>query len=125
MSDAAGVTEGVLRDAVGEIEGLRARIGEWHRRTKYEDFEHADMGLQIERHAIEEIMEHTGLGGHIEPVSDPEAHERAESWLADVRRLRDQARDFLSSRPSEDLETALKASSIAEGSLEEVAERYV
>jgi hypothetical protein len=38
--------------------------------------------------------------------------------------LRAQAGKFLKTHPSEDLETALKALAIAEGSLEEVAEHY-
>jgi hypothetical protein len=41
-----------------------------------------------------------------------------------VKGLREQGGKFLKTHPSEDLETALKALEIAEGSLEEVAEHY-
>jgi hypothetical protein len=41
-----------------------------------------------------------------------------------VKGLRAQGSKFLKTHPSEDLETALKALEIAEGSLEEVAEHY-
>ena len=41
-----------------------------------------------------------------------------------VKDLRVQGEKFLKTHPSEDLETALKALGIAEGSLEEVAEHY-
>jgi hypothetical protein len=41
-----------------------------------------------------------------------------------VRGLRAEGGKFLKTHPSEDLETALKALEIAEGSLEEVAEHF-
>lgn len=47
-----------------------------------------------------------------------------ERWLTQVRELRRQAQAFLASHPNEDLETALKALEIAQGSLHEVAEHY-
>jgi hypothetical protein len=44
--------------------------------------------------------------------------------LNTVKKIKDQGNKFLKTHPSEDLETALKALEITEGSLEEVAERY-
>ncbi len=124
MADATGETNGEVRRLLGEVEQLRQRVRAVHQRTHYEDLEHADLGLQIVRHALEETLEHTGQGGHIASTTDPEAHQQAEAWLGQVRRLQADAAAFLGSHPSEDLETALKALSIAEGSLHEVAERY-
>ncbi|HZR99759.1 MAG TPA: hypothetical protein VFE37_13685 [Chloroflexota bacterium] len=124
MADATGETNGEVRRLLGEVEQLRQRVRAVHQRTHYEDLEHADLGLQIVRHALEETLEHTGQGGHIASTPDPEAHQQAEAWLGQVRRLQADAAAFLGSHPSEDLETALKALSIAEGSLHEVAERY-
>ena len=103
---------------------LRQRVTDLHKRTGYEDLEHAALGLEIVEHALEEVAEHTGLGGHIEGTHDAAAHQQAEGFVDQVRRLQEQARSFLSTHPSEDLETALKALTIAEGSLHEVAERY-
>jgi hypothetical protein len=106
------------------VEQLRQRVQTVHQRTRYEDLEHADLGLQIVHHALEEVLEHTGQGGLIASTPDPEAHQQAEAWLGQVRRLQADATAFLGTHPSEDLETAIKALSIAEGSLHEVAERY-
>jgi hypothetical protein len=73
---------------------------------------------------VEETLEHTGLGGEIERQSDSKACRQAKQWLNTVKKIKDQGHKFLRVHPSEDLETALKALEIAEGSLEEVAERY-
>jgi hypothetical protein len=73
---------------------------------------------------VEETLEHTGLSGEIEHKSNPSAHRQAKQWQKIVGGLRVQGGKFLKTHPSEDLETALKALEIAEGSLEEVAERY-
>ena len=103
---------------------LRQRLTDLHKRTGYEDLEHAVLGLEIVEHALEEVGEHTGLGGHIEGNHDAAAHQQAEGLVSQVRRLQEEARGFLSTHPSEDLETALKALTIAEGSLHEAAERF-
>ena len=124
MSDVTPQAEGELRQIMGQVEGLRQQIQAMHQRTQYEDLEHADLGLEIVHHAIEEVLEHTGEGGHIESTPDTQAHEQAEAWLAQVRQLRGAAQSFLGTHQSEDLETAIKALTIAEGSLHEVAERY-
>jgi hypothetical protein len=73
---------------------------------------------------VEETLEHTGLGGEIKHHSDAKAYRQAKQWLNTVRGIKNQANKFLGAHPSEDLETALKALAIAEGSLEEVAEHY-
>jgi predicted GNAT family N-acyltransferase len=124
MADATAETNGELQQLLGEVEQLRQRVQTVHQRTRYEDLEHADLGLQIVHHALEEVLEHTGQGGLIASTPDPEAHQQAEAWLGQVRRLQADATAFLGTHPSEDLETAIKALSIAEGSLHEVAERY-
>jgi hypothetical protein len=68
--------------------------------------------------------EHTGLGDEIQHKRNPKAHRQAKQWHKIVKGLRLQGGKFLKTHPSEDLETALKALEIAEGSLEEVAEHY-
>jgi hypothetical protein len=113
-----------LQQLMDQVERLRQRVQAVHQRTQYEDLEHADLGLEIVHHALEEVLEHTGQGGHIASTPDPQAYQQAESFLGQARQLRDAAQAFLGSHPSEDLETAIKALTIAEGSLHEVAERY-
>jgi hypothetical protein len=73
---------------------------------------------------VEETLEHTGLGGEIQHKSNPKARRQTEQWQKTVNSVRSQGVKFLKTHPSEDLETALKALEIAEGCLEEVAERY-
>ena len=82
------------------------------------------LALQIAEHTVEETLEHTGLSGEIEHKPNPKAHRQARQWQKIVKDLRVQGEEFLKTHPSEDLETALKALGIAEGSLEEVAEHY-
>jgi len=124
MADSTHETSGELQQLMGRVEQLRRQIQAVHQRTQYEDLEHADLGLEIVHHALEEVLEHTGQGGHIASTPDPQAHQQAEAFLGQARQLRDAAQAFLVSHPSEDLETAIKALIIAEGSLHEVAERY-
>ena len=69
-------------------------------------------------------LEHTGLGGEIRHKPNFKAHRQAKQWHKIVKGLRARGGRFLKTHPSEDLETALKALEIAEGSLEEVAEHY-
>ena len=66
----------------------------------------------------------TGLGGAIQHKPNPKAHRQAKQWHKIVKGLRAQGGQFFKTHPSEDLETALKALEIAEGSLEEVAEHF-
>jgi hypothetical protein len=124
VADARQPAQARLTALLEAVEGLRHQVVELHLQTSYADLEHADLGLQVVHHAIEEVLEHTGQGGHIASTPDPQAHQQAEVWLAQVRQLRDAAQSFLGTHPSEDLETAIKALTIAEGSLHEVAERY-
>jgi hypothetical protein len=103
---------------------LRQQIQALYERTHYEDREHAALGLDIVEHAIEETLEHTGLGGHIQRQSDAAVHQQVARWLEQVQGLRREAQEFLASHHNDALETALKALEIAQGSLREVAERY-
>jgi hypothetical protein len=73
---------------------------------------------------VEETLEHTGLGGEIEHQPDKKGHRQAKQWLKTVKGIQNQANKFLRTHPNEDLETALKALAIADGSLKEVAEHY-
>jgi hypothetical protein len=109
---------------MGEFKRLQKRLRVIHEKTGYEDLEHGLLALQIAEHTVEETLEHTGLGGEIRRNPNSTAHRKAKQWHKMVKGLRMQAGKFLKTHPSEDLETALKALEIAEGSLEEVAEHY-
>ena len=107
-----------------EFKRLQKQLEKIHKKTGYEDLEHGVSALQIAEHTVEETLEHTGLGGEIQHKPNPKAHRQAKQWHKIVQDLRAQGGKFLKTHPSEDLETALKALEIAEGSLEEVAEHY-
>jgi hypothetical protein len=107
-----------------ECKRLQNRLRAVHDKSGYEDLAHGLLALEIAEHAMEETLEHTGLGGEIERKANPKAHRRVRQWQKIVERLRIQAGKFLKTHPSEDLETAIKALEIAAGSLEEVTERY-
>ncbi|HLF79519.1 MAG TPA: hypothetical protein VJB57_18715 [Dehalococcoidia bacterium] len=107
-----------------DAEALRGRVQALLAETRYEDLEHADIGLQFVLHAVEETLEHKGLAGDIPHTPDAAAHARAESWLNDVKRIHAEATELLAAHPNGDLETAIKALTVATRSLEEVAERY-
>ena len=107
-----------------EFERLQKQLQGIHKKTGYEDLAHGVLALQIAEHTVEETLEHTGLGGEIQHKRNPKAHRQAKQWHKIVKGLRVQGGKFLKTHPSEDLETALKALEIAEGSLEEVAEHY-
>ena len=107
-----------------ELEQLQKRLQAIHKKTGYEDLEHGILALQIAEHAVEETLEHTGLGGEIQHKRNSKAHRQAKQWQKIVKGLKNQGGKFLRTHPSEDLETALKALEIAEGSLAEVAEHY-
>jgi len=107
-----------------ELKRLQKRLQAIHAKSRYEDLEHGVLALKIAEHTVEETLEHTGLGGEIQHKSNPPAHRQAKQWHKIVKGLRTQGVKFLKTHPSEDLETALKALEIAEGSLEEVAEHY-
>ena len=113
-----------LKSLKDEFKRLQKQLQAIHDKTGYEDLEHGVLALQIAEHAVEETLEHTGLGGEIRHKSNPKAHRQAKQWHKIVKGLRAQGGKFLKTHPSEDLETALKALEIAEGSLEEVAEHY-
>ena len=107
-----------------EFQRLQKKLQAIHRKTGYDDLAHGVLALEIADHTVEETLEHTGLGGEIHHKSNPKAHRQAKQWYKIVKGLKNQGAKFLETHPSEDLETALKALAIAEGSLEEVAEHY-
>jgi len=107
-----------------EFQRLQKQLQAIHLKTGYEDLSHGVLALEIAEHTVEETLEHTGLGGEIQHKKNLKAHRQAKQWYKIVNRLRVQGGQFLKTHPSEDLETALKALKIAEGSLEEVAEHY-
>ena len=113
-----------LKSLMGELKRLQRRLQTMHDKTGYADLAHGVLALQIAEHTVEETLEHTGLGGEIQHTSNPKAHRQAKQWHKIVKGLKNQGGKFLKTHPSEDLETALKALEIAEGSLEEVAEHY-
>ena len=107
-----------------ECKRLQKQLEAIHKKTGYEDLAHGALALEIAEHTVEETLEHTGLGGEIQHKRNPKAQRQAKQWNKIVKGLRVQGGKFLKTHPSEDLETALKALEIAEGSLEEVAEHY-
>ncbi len=107
-----------------EFRQLQKKLQAIHKKTGYEDLAHGVLALEIAEHTIEETLEHTGLGGEIEHRPDSKACRQAKQWLNAVKGIKNQGNKFLAAHRSEDLETALKALAIAEGSLEEVAEHY-
>jgi hypothetical protein len=113
-----------LKVLMEEFKRLQKQLQAMHHKTGYEDLEHGVLALQIVEHTVKETLEHTGLGGEIRHKRNPSAHRKAKEWHKIVKCLRVQGSKFLKTHPSEDLETALKALEIAEGSLEEVAEHY-
>ena len=113
-----------LKGRIKELKQIQKQLQAIHQKTGYEDLQHGVLALQIAEHAVEETLEHTGLGGKIQHKSDPKAHRQAKQWHEIVKGLRAKGAKFLKSHRSEDLETALKALEIAAGSFEEVAERY-
>lgn len=113
-----------LKALMGKFHRFEKQLQSIHDKTGYEDLEHGALALQIAKHAVDETLEHTGLGGVIQHKSNAKAHRKAKQWEKTANDLRVQSGKFLRTHPSEDLETALKALKIAEGSLEEVAERY-
>jgi hypothetical protein len=124
MAELSQAQKDKLKGLMGEFKQLQKQLRAIHNKTGYEDLEHGVLALQIAEHTVEETLEHTGLGGEIEHKPNPKAHRQAKQWHKIVKDLRNQGGKFLRTHPSEDLETALKALEIAEGSLEEVAAHY-
>jgi len=113
-----------LKALLKEFKQLEKKLHIIHNKTGYEDLAHGALALKIAQHTVEETLAHTGLGGEIKHKANPKAQRQAKQWHKIVKALRVQGGKFLKTHPSEDLETALKALEIAEGSLEEVAEHY-
>ena len=124
MTQLGHAQENQLKALMKEFKRLQKQLQIIHDKTNYEDLEHGMLTLQIAEHTMEETLEHTNLNGEIQRKPNPAAHRRAKQWRKIVKGLRAQGGKFLRTHPSEDLETALKALAIAEGSLEEVAEHY-
>ena len=113
-----------LKTLMKQFSVLQKELRAIHDNTGYEDLGHGILALEIAQHTVEETLEHTGLGGEIWHKSNPKAHRQAKQWKKIVKGVRVQGDKFIRTHPNEDLETALKALEIAEGSLEEVAEHY-
>jgi hypothetical protein len=124
MASTSQAQKNQLKALMRDFKRLQSRLQAIHNKTGYEDLDHGVLALQIAEHTVEETLEHTGLGGEIQRKPNLAAHRKAKEWRNLVKNLRVQAGKFLKTHPSEDLETALKALAIAEGSLEEVAEHY-
>lgn len=113
-----------LKAVKAEFKRLQNQLRAIHNKSGYEDLAHGVLALEIAEHTVEETLEHTGLGGEIQHKRNHKAHRQAKQWHKIVKGLKNQGGKFLKTHPSEDLETALKALEIAEGSLKEVAEHY-
>jgi hypothetical protein len=124
VAQLSSAQENRLKTLQKEFKRLQKELQQIHQKTGYEDLGHGVLALQIAEHTVEETLEHTGLGGEIQHKKNIKAHRQAKQWYKIVKGLRVQGGKFLKTHPSEDLETALKALEIAEGSLEEVAEHY-
>ncbi len=124
MSQLRQAQKNQLKDLTKELQKLQKKIKTLHEKTGYEDLQHGVLALEIAEHAVEETLDHTGLGGEIRSKPDAKAYRQARQWQKIVKGLRVQGEKFLETHPSEDLETALRALEIAQGSLEEVAEHY-
>ena len=107
-----------------DCQRLQKKLHAVHKQTGYEDLAHGVLAVEIAEHTIEETLEHAGLGGEIEHKPDGKAYRQAKQWLNTVQGIKNQGNKFLKAHPSEDLETALKALAIAEGSLQEITEHY-
>ena len=124
MTQLGHVQENQLKALIKQFKRLQRQLQVIHDKSGYEDLGHGVLALQIAQHTVEETLEYTGLGGEIQHKPNPTAHRQAKQWHKIVKGLRAQGGKFLRTHPSEDLEAALKALEIAEGSLEEVAEHY-
>ena len=127
MPQSAKISEAdhkTLKGLMEETHRLIRDVRGLYEKTKYEDLEHAVLGLQIVDHALEEVEESKGKGGHIEAAPDAKAHRAAEGLLDSVEKIQKDAKALLKTHENEDLETAIKALEISKGSLEEVLERY-
>lgn len=124
MTQVGAAQKNQLKGLLKEFKQLERKLRVIHDKTGYEDLAHGALALQIAEHTVEETLEHTGLGGEIKHKPNPKARRQAKHWCKILKGLRIQGGQFLKTHPSEDLETALKALEIAEGSLEEVVEHY-
>jgi hypothetical protein len=124
MAEIGKAQENQLKALGREFKRLQKKLAILLDKSGYEDLGHGVLALQIAEHTVEEALEHTGLGGEIQHKPNAKAHRQAKQWHKTVNGLRAQGGKFLKTHPSEDMETALKALEIADGSLKEVAEHY-
>lgn len=123
---ASGLAEiEIVKKLISESQELKLKVNKLYRKTNYEDLEHAELGLEIVEHALDEVAEHKGKGGQIEQIFDPAALKKAK-WLKErVDKIQDEAKQLLKTHATdEDLETAIKSLEICEGSIDEVIESY-
>jgi len=114
-----------LKALGAEFKRLQKRLQTVHKKTGYEDLAHGVLALEIAEHTVGGRNPRTYRAwGRDSHKPNPKAHRLAKQWYRIVKGLRVQGGKFLKTHPSEDLETALKALEIVEGSLEEVAEHY-
>lgn len=110
---------------IKEVSRLKSDVNLLYKKSRYEDLEHAELGLEIVGHALGEVAEHTGKGGIIRSISDPAALKTANELRDSVVELQKKATLLLTSHSeNEDLQTGIKALEVSKGSFEEVVERY-
>jgi hypothetical protein len=91
-----------LKSLKDEFKRLQKQLQAVHDKTGYEDLEHGLLALQIAEHAVEETLEHTGLGGEIRHKSNPKAYRQAKQWHKIVKGSASTGSKFLKTYPSED-----------------------
>lgn len=91
-----------LKSLLGKFKQLQKQLDNIHKKSGYEDLGQGVLTLQIAQHAVEETLEHTGLGGEIQRKPHPKAHRQAKQWQKIVKGLRAQGGKFLKTHPSED-----------------------
>lgn len=118
-------SEPALPTVMAATRALAAQITALHEATPpNEDFGHALLALEIVRHALHEVEEHRGLGGTMPHTPHPEHFQAARALAEELSAVRTRAEQLFAATHQEDLETALRALTLAQGSLAEVLEQY-
>src|SRR5215470_20219908 len=89
-----------LKSLIKELKRIQKQLQAIHQKTGYEDLEHGILALQIAEHAVEETLEHTGLGGEIQHKRNSKAYRQAKQWQKIVKGLKNQGCKFLRTHPS-------------------------
>ena len=71
MTQLGRVQKDKLKALMGDLKRLQKQLQGIYDKTGYEDLGHGVLALQIAEHAVEETLEHTGLGGEIQRKSNP------------------------------------------------------